>query len=78
MAVYLKKGTLCIVNKKSYEPDEHYLERVNFITNQKPTTQKEFDKVELYSKIYINVKYLKCTYQKQVMNTLKDYLSTNQ
>lgn len=75
MALHCKKGSLYIIDRVDHEAEEHYLERVEFITNMAPKNKADYDTAILYSKIHTNVKYLGCIYSKEVMHTLTGYLS---
>lgn len=51
------------------ESDEIFYNRIWFIIKNEPKNIKELDILEKYSKIWINIKYLKCKYNKEL--TLK-------
>lgn len=70
MTAFFKDGYVCIINKQECEAREKFLERGNFIVSQKPKDENEYEENELYSRLYINVKYLNCTYNKQVLDKL--------
>lgn len=68
--VFRKDNFICIVEKDNDEPQEHFVERGNFIASQKPKNEQEYTKSITYSHIYINNKYLKCQYNPSVMHDL--------
>lgn len=68
--MFRKDNTICIVNKNRNEPIHHYNERGYFIVCQKPTNKNEYNKAVIYSNIFINVKYLKCSYNTKIMENL--------
>jgi hypothetical protein len=74
------------VIKKDYELNAHFYLRKTFIDFFKPKTSKQFDILDMYSHIFINILYLKCRYQKKTekkimefiklhKNNLKNYIS---
>ena len=65
---------MCIVEKDENEPQEHFIERGNFIASQKPQNVQEYTKSVTYSYIYINNKYLKCQYNPSVMQELNQMM----
>lgn len=72
MVVFKKHGFLCNVEGDKNELDDHFLIRGLFVVSQKPETVKEYNKLILYSRCYINVKYDKCEYAPQLMEILKE------
>jgi len=63
-------GFIYFVKRNDGEIIDYFFERANFIAKLKPKTIEEYNKYELYSRIQINVKYNKCTYNNDVMNEL--------
>ena len=70
MNILLKSGYIVKTYREPNEPYERFIERVHFIAKQQPKTKEEYDEVVIYSKIYANIKYLKCEYNKEVMDRL--------
>jgi hypothetical protein len=72
MSVFRKGNKIYIVHKDVLETYEHFIDRGNFIASQNidPMEEEEYEKVVLYSKIYVNNKYLGCEYHNQIMKEL--------
>lgn len=70
MTFYRKNNLICLIEQNNHEPLEHFLERCNFITSQPIKNNNDYNKAILYSRLYINHKYLKCTYNDDVMSEL--------
>ena len=64
------RGYMCTVKRDIGETEEKFSERILFITNQKPKTQKEYNTAVLYSRLYINKKYFKCVYENSLEQVL--------
>jgi hypothetical protein len=71
--LFIKDGYYCIVEKDDDESYEHFNERGNFIVSQKSKNIIEIKKINTYSKIWINYKFLGCEYNKEIMNKLNNY-----
>jgi hypothetical protein len=71
MALFRKNKFICIVERDANEPQEHFIERGNFIVGQKPKNDAEYNKAITYSYVFINNKYLKCEYGADVMHELR-------
>jgi hypothetical protein len=70
MTFYRKGSYIYFIERDEFEPDEHYVERCNFVASQQPKSKVELDNVIKYSYIFVNVKYLKSLYSPEIMNTL--------
>ena len=70
MTLFRNHNYICLVDQEKLEPYERFIERGNFIACQKPQTKEEYDKVVLYSRIYINSKYFGCKYDGIVTSEL--------
>lgn len=70
MAFYRKNNLICLIDQGVHETNEHFIERCNFITSQPIKNDNDYQKAVLYSRIYINHKYLKCGYENDVMSEL--------
>ena len=69
--VFRKNNFICLIEKNDDdEPEEHFIERGNFVASQKPRNEQEYTKSIIYSYVYINNKYLKCQYNLSVMHEL--------
>lgn len=62
-----------IMEKDDDESYEDFIERGNFIVSQKSKDIKELEKINTYSKIWINYKKLGCEYTREIMNQLNIY-----
>ena len=59
------------VPKDKNESKEHHISRGYFVVGQLPKSKKEYKEAIKYSRIYHNVKYLKCKYDDVIMTKLK-------
>ena len=68
--IFIKNGNFCVIEKDEYEPFEHYYERCNFIVSQinngHYTDDITYSQYVIYSKIWLNIKYLGCEYDKDI------------
>lgn len=71
MAFHRKNNLICIIDKDDHEPNEHFIERCNFITSQSIKNDADYNKTIVYSRLFINQKYLKCSYENDVMSELE-------
>lgn len=62
MTVFRRGNFICLVDQWEGEPYERFIERGNFIVSQYPKSEEEYNRLLLFSRIYINVKYLGCVY----------------
>jgi hypothetical protein len=70
--MYIIKGSKIYnisIDKK--ESDEIFYERVKFIIKQTPSSEEELKKIIIYSRIWSNIKFKKCTYSEEIMNIIK-------
>lgn len=74
MSVFRKNDKIYIVEKDEFETFEHFIERGNFIASQQVTNEKDYEKAVLFSRIYVNRKYLKCDYVDSVIKELESML----
>ena len=74
--LFIKNTTYCYINRDIGESYERFLERGYFVVSQKFTTTDEFEKILLYSRIWCNIKYNKCKYNKKVLDVISK-LETN-
>lgn len=70
MTYYRKNNLIYLIDQNINEPYEHFMERCNFIASQSIKNDADYNKAVLYSRIFINNKYLKCSYDVDVMNEL--------
>jgi hypothetical protein len=75
MSVFRKNNKIYIVHKEDLENYEHFIERGNFIASQLPKTEEEYNEVVLYSRMYINNKYLGCEYNQSIMHKLQEMVN---
>ncbi|ARF09439.1 hypothetical protein Indivirus_1_62 [Indivirus ILV1] len=71
MSVFRKNNRIYIVHKDPFESYEHFIMRGNFIASQEPSNDQEYENIKLYSYIYINNKFLKCSYKSEIMDKLE-------
>ena len=67
--IYVKGDDKVKISKEKNETQLIYLERVFFILNN-INKKINYDKLIKYSKIYVNIKYSKCIYSKEVIDEL--------
>lgn len=70
MTLFRRGNSAFLIEREYNEADEIFVDRGNFIASQLPKTENEYNKVELFSRIYVNVKYLGCVYDDTVMARL--------
>ena len=63
---FSKNGLSIIVKKDENEPDNFYYERYWFIISQNMNKYKNMEELIKLSKIWINIKYLKCKYSSSI------------
>ncbi len=61
-------------NKKHNEPEIFFKLRDKFINELKPKNEKELELLSMYSKILVNMVYLKCRYSDKTEKNLLKYL----
>tara|TARA_B100000886_G_scaffold340147_1_gene308130 strand:+ start:1756 stop:1980 length:225 start_codon:yes stop_codon:yes gene_type:complete len=66
---FLKNGKSVIIKKDENESYDMFYERGNFIISQ--INSKNLDDLIKLSKIYINIKFKKCIYNKDIYNIIK-------
>ena len=66
MEEFQRNGVSFIINKDSNESWEVFYDRCKFIISQKDTNIK-FNELIKLSKIYTNIKYMKCVYNNDTM-----------
>jgi hypothetical protein len=72
---FYKDGYICLVPRDNNESKEHHISRGYFVVSQMPTNKKEYYEAVKYSRIYNNVKYLKCTYSDIIMDKLNKMIN---
>lgn len=70
MSIFRKGSVIVIVDKNENEPMEQFIERGNFIVKQNPRNDSEYEKYVLFSRIYMNIKYLGCEYDPNIMKEI--------
>lgn len=63
------------IKKKEDEIDLYYNLRKLFIELSNPKNKKEFNLINMYSNIFINIIFLKCRYQNKTEEFIKFFLS---
>lgn len=63
------------IEKKEDEIELYYNIRKLYIKLSNPKNKKEFDLINMYSKIFINIIFLKCRYQNTTEENIKIFLS---
>ena len=64
---FKKNGISIILNKNNSEPEELFFKKGWFIINQNNKLFKEYDNINRLSKVWINYKYKKCKYSKDLI-----------
>lgn len=59
--------------KKKYESDDIFYNRIWFIASQEPSNQIELEKYIDYSHIWINITYNHLRYDKKIMDNIAEY-----
>jgi hypothetical protein len=77
MTLHQKNKILCIIPSLPNEPNEHYIDRCNFITSQKMKNDTDLKKNISLSYIYSNQKYLGCTYDNQTTFVIKQMIDNS-
>lgn len=67
---FFKNGKSIILKKDESESYDMYYERGKFIINQ--NNSKNLDDLIKLSKIYINIKFKKCIYNKEIFKLIKN------
>lgn len=68
---FTKNGNSLILYKNKYESDEMFLKKGWFIISQ-TDVQKNFQEIERISKLYINVKFKGCVYNRNIMDKIEE------
>ena len=76
MQYFRNKDYVCGLKREPFEPLERFIERGYFVAKIKPKNDKEMEEAIKYSRIYINVKYLDCNYEKDIHERLKFLTAT--
>jgi len=71
--IFIKNGYFYIMKKDDNESYEDFIERGNFIVCQQSKNLNELNKINTYSKIWINHRKMNCEYSKEIMNQLQIY-----
>ena len=74
MIIFYKNGLKYKIEQRRNESKRLYDDRVLFISSQNPRTNKHLQEVLTYANIYINVKYLYCTYPDDVTRRLNWFI----
>ena len=75
-SIFTKDGKFYILKKDRYEPIEKFNERGWFITKCHPSNDKEYESAITLSRIWINIKYNGCEYNKAIMDKINLITST--
>lgn len=70
--IFVRGIYFCDIEKRLFESDSVFYDRVNFILSNKPDSEIRLAKLIKYSYLYSNVKYLKCEYSKKIMRKIKN------
>lgn len=71
MTSFNKGSYVCVVTRDQYEPYEWYINRGQFVAACKPQTLEEYNEAIRLSRIYANIKFQKCGYEKSTMDEIK-------
>lgn len=66
MSIFFCDNFFCVVEKELDEIHERYLYRCRIITNNKPQTKSDYDRLVILSRYASNMKYLKCKYDDNI------------
>ena len=69
--MFYKDQFFCLI-KDPHETKEKFNQRGWFIVSQKPKTIDEFKQMETLSRIWINMKYYKCGYEKEITDKIRE------
>lgn len=64
--IFYKDGHYCKISRDLGESYETFINRGNFIVSQKPTNKEQLDKLQVMSRIWINIKLSKSMYSEQI------------
>ena len=67
---FKKNGISIILNKNKSEPEELFFKKGWLIINQNNELFKNYDEIIKLSNIWINQKYKKCKYSKDIYNKI--------
>ena len=68
---FTKNGLSIILYKNISEPDEIFLKRGWFIVSQ-PDIKKNYDEILRLSKVWENIKFKNCVYNKNLMEKIEE------
>jgi hypothetical protein len=68
---FTKNGLSIILYKNISEPDEIFLKRGWFIVSQ-PDIKKNYDEILRLSKVWENIKFKSCVYNKNLMEKIEE------
>ena len=73
---FKKNNKSIILYKDKYESNDMFLDRGWFIISQRYNNNYQYDEIMKMSKLYVNIKYLNCKYDKDIMNKI-NFLEKN-
>jgi hypothetical protein len=68
---FKKNGFIVKLTRDQGEPDEHFVERGEFVVSQKPGRSDEYQNAVRLSRIYRNNKHDKAVYSPNIMGQLE-------
>jgi hypothetical protein len=73
-SIFIKDGYFCLIERDRYESIERFNERGWFIVSISPKTDEELDEAIRLSRIWANIKFNKCVYNKFLMNKINYFV----
>lgn len=74
-SVFIKDGSFYLLKRDKYEPMERFNERGWFVVSISPKTKSELEEAIRLSRIWINIKFNKCTYDPSLMNKINNIVN---
>lgn len=68
--VIVHKNIIYCIRKNNFESKEQFYERMWLFINNLSKYKNNLDRLEMLTKIWSNVKYLNCKYDKLIMNEI--------
>ena len=69
--IFKKNGFTIKLSRDPGEPDEHFVDRGEFVVSQKPTSEDDYEDAVRLSRLYRNNKYDNAAYSSSIMKQLE-------
>ena len=69
--IFKKNGSIIKLYRDQGEPEEHFVDRGEFVISQKPTNVEDYETAVRLSRIYRNNKYDKAVYSTSIMKQIE-------